>query len=264
MSNSPPVIHITHVEDAMHQTCFFVPDKSVAVFVGPGTASSLGLATARMAAKIADESGRPLMESISLQSVEPSLNWLVAEKLEKSVVPQPAIRDLIENHYFPVLHPHCPAVDPSQIVLDTNIKRLPLVRRFFVIITAAIAAAHRGRNHPEMYTTALILRNWADQLSEEVLKEHNEDSLQALLLLVLYELVDPSRRLIWTLLGVVCRMCVKLGWHRSTANEHDSRVIQDESFYESSRPYSPAWRRRLFQIIYKWERYSSIHLFFWL
>lgn len=255
-SNALPIVSTANVHDVPYQTSFFVSDEIITTFIGPKSASNFGLATATTATNVANCNGRYFLLDPTVHVHKPPQNSLVPEKLDKSIIEHMAVRDLLENYYFPVIHPRCPVVDPSQVVLDTHLRRLPIKRRFFVVMVVAIAAAHQGRTYPEIYTSALILRHWADELLDAVLMEHDGDSLQALLLLIVYELVDPSRKLIWTLLGVACRMCVKLGWHRSSETEYDARLINDHHQAEGdSQLYPLPWRRRMFHILYQWERY---------
>lgn len=101
-----------------------------------------------------------------------------------------------------------------------------------------------------MYNNALILRHWADELAVTVLADPGTPRLQEVLLLILYELVDPTRRLIWNLLGLACRMCVKLGWHRNagaiTPAEPGEKQLQ--VLHEQGR------RTVLFIVLYELER----------
>ncbi len=230
-------------------------NSSVAsTFIGPGSAIDLGLATATIAGLDMLEPSFPMDSVLQLSRI--STNLLEAEKLNRSVIEPSLVRGLIDTYYFPILHQLYPVVEPSQLDFDIQIKQLPPKKRLFVVLTAAIAAAHRSRCDQSMHTIALILRSWADELVSEVVSRQDDDSLQAMVLLIFYELVDPRRKLIWHLLGLACQMCIRLRWHREDESEQLSLSYVEPELGLASHlsRYQSHWRRRLFHIIYEWER----------
>ncbi|EXJ85310.1 hypothetical protein A1O3_05985 [Capronia epimyces CBS 606.96] len=229
-------------------------------FVGPGTAVDLGLATAKSAGL-----DNLFEDSFSGTTATSNSNWplLRSEKLKldrsMSMIEPSLVRGLIDGYYFPILHSLYPVVDRSQVEFHVpQIKHLPLKKQLFVGLTAAIAAAHQGRGDPSMGATALSLRTWADDLIPSVLAQQDDDSLQTMILLIFYELIDPRRKLIWYLLGLTCRMCVRLRWHREDESVVSSTAEQDLANHLARYP-SP-WRRRLFRIVYEWERLVCVAL----
>lgn len=218
-------------------------------FIGHGTALDLCLKTATLA-------GQDTLDAILFHStpVKPSsrgMTLLKTERLERSTVEPSLIRGLIKGHYFPVLHQIYPVVEPSQLDFSVRLKQLSSRKRLLIVLTAAVAAAYHGRHDQSMQVTALVLRQWADDMLSDVLASQDDASVQVMMLLIFYELVDPRRRLAWHLLGMTCRMCLRLRWHR----EEDSvlsTVEQDLADHLSRFP-SPL-RRQLFRIVYQWER----------
>lgn len=183
--------------------------------------------------------------------VPPHFTQLEVSKLDRSAISLGTVRDLINHNYLVKIHTVYPIVDLNDLQLDTTrLSRLPTRRRFVVAMAAAISAASLGRQHPGIYTNAMILRHWADELAVTVLANFRTPRLQEVLLLILYELVDPSRRIIWNLLGLACRMCVRLGWHRNagaiTPAEHGEERL--EVLREQER------RTVLFIVLYELER----------
>jgi hypothetical protein len=71
-------------------------------------------------------------------------------------------------------------------------------------------------------------------------------SLQAILLLVWYSLLNPEKGSIWFLVGLATRTCVDMGYH----NEHNVQVDQLDALELDM-------RRRLFWCTYKMDRLMS-------
>ena len=227
--------------------------RSSSTFIGHGSAVDLGLAAATSASLDTFDCSFPGV--LALQQPDTSLTLLRARKLDRSTIGLSLVHRLIEGYYFPILHQLYPVVERSQLDFNVQIKQLPLRKRLFMVLTAAVAAAYQSRRDQSMQTTAVILRCWADDLISEVISEQDDDSLQAMILLIFYELVDPRRKLIWHLLGFACRMCIRLGWHREEESEKLalSAAAAQELAYHRPR-YPSSWRQRLFRIVYEWER----------
>ncbi|KIV80756.1 hypothetical protein PV11_08234 [Exophiala sideris] len=161
----------------------------------------------------------------------------VLDKPDKSLVTMADIRELIVARYLPIIHRDYPILKAQELAVEQPLRRLPLRQRFNVLMAAAIGGAHAARNYPHVQTTASVLRRWAETLLEPILAEQDASSFQALLLLILYELVDPSRGLCWRLLGMACRLCVDLHWQREAevgddTDERPSRETLFLAFYD--------------------------------
>jgi len=60
---------------------------------------------------------------------------------------------------------------------------------------------------------AKVCRSWVGELAISIIEIHNASSVEALILLLIYELSDPDRG-IWDLLNFVTRISLELGYHR--------------------------------------------------
>lgn len=72
-------------------------------------------------------------------------------------------------------------------------------------------------------------------------ESHSVHNIEAMTLLVLYNLRSPSNSGIWYMIGLAMRTCIDLGMHR-------------EAHYTKSAPYEGQLRRRLFWSVYYLER----------
>lgn len=81
---------------------------------------------------------------------------------------------------------------------------------------------------------------------DSVFESQNYISLQAILLLVWYSLLNPDKGSIWFLVGLATRTCVDLGFH----NENNSQTEKIDNLELDM-------RRRLFWITYKMDRLLS-------
>lgn len=190
--------------------------------------------------------------SSSLQDV--NLKITLEDKFDRKFVEHSTIRHLVEDYFLPIINAQCFIIDPSQLLLDTHIRRLQVSRRLFVCMAAAIAAAHQGRYHPEMHAVARFMRQWASELTDAIFLHQTGDTVQALLLLITYELVDPSSKLVWYFLSLACRMCVRLNWHRTLFVEEPAWVAAGHG---NKTEYSYSNIRRLFYMLYQWQRTIS-------
>lgn len=229
-----------------------IGSRSGSDFIGHGSAVDLGPTAATSAGIDAFEHSVPGGPVLQLPNSNSTL--LRAEKLDRSVIEPSLVRELIDGCYFPILHQLYPVVERSQLEFNVQIKQLPLRKRLFVVLTAAIAAAYQSRRDQSMQTIALILRCWADDLISEVISGQDDDSLQALILLIFYELIDPRRKIIWHLLGFACRMCIKFRWHREEESEQLVLLTAAQDLAYHRPRYPSNWRKRLFCIVYEWER----------
>jgi hypothetical protein len=195
-----------------------------------------------------------------------SLFGLKQERIDSTIVEQTLIWDLVRSHFLPILNKVYPVIDPQQLRLDIRTKRLPPNDQFFVVLAAAIAAAHQARSSPNLATVSLVLRRWADTLVPKVLERHDDDAIQAITLLIMYELVDPTRKQIWQLLGFASRMMVRLRWRpwidgsdlepaepSPLSTTRDKITLPETQFHR----YPAPRRARLQRTIYTWERYAS-------
>ncbi|KAG4412587.1 hypothetical protein IFR04_014275 [Cadophora malorum] len=76
-------------------------------------------------------------------------------------------------------------------------------------------------------------------------ESHSVHNIEAMTLLVLYNLRSPSNSGIWYMIGLAMRTCVDLGLHR-------------EAYYGNHKPYEGQLRRRLFWTVYFLERVIAV------
>ncbi|XXH00523.1 hypothetical protein Hte_006870 [Hypoxylon texense] len=176
--------------------------------------------------------------------------------IHRSHIEHTIVRDLISIHYIPVIHAQCPIVTADQLLLDVHLKHLLPRRQLIVALAAAVAAAHRARRQPELYSVAYSLRGWAEELCQPVLSRKDWTALQSLMLLILYEMVEPSRGLLPSLLSTACRLGVSLAQQDaiSIAREMNQNVTHEDSDYLD---YPDSFRRRLLTRLLAWERIVS-------
>jgi hypothetical protein len=96
-------------------------------------------------------------------------------------------------------------------------------RQFFrVSMICAIAAANKARHDPRYSNESLSYYSEALQCVEEVTSDVSVESLQALLLLIMFALFYPRKGDIWKLLDFACRLSVELNYHSETNDEFES------------------------------------------
>ncbi|KAG9240678.1 putative Zn(II)2Cys6 transcription factor [Calycina marina] len=78
-------------------------------------------------------------------------------------------------------------------------------------------------------------------------ESHSVHNIEAMALLVLYNLRSPSNSGIWYMIGLAMRTCVDLGLHR-------------KAYYSNVSPYEGQLRRRLFWTVYFLERVIAVSL----
>ncbi|KAK6581334.1 hypothetical protein PZA11_006025 [Diplocarpon coronariae] len=78
-------------------------------------------------------------------------------------------------------------------------------------------------------------------------ESHSVNNIEAMTLLVLYNLRSPSNSGIWYMIGLAMRTCVDLGLHR-------------EAYYGNIKPYEGQLRRRLFWTVYFLERAIAVSI----
>lgn len=118
---------------------------------------------------------------------------------------------------------------------------------FRVAMICAIGAANKARHQPHFANESFSYYLEAVQCVDEVTSEISVDSLQALLLLVLYAFFYPRRGDVWKLLDYACRLSVELNFHSETNDDHE-----DEK--ERKR------RRSIFWGLYSLERTFGQHV----
>jgi hypothetical protein len=125
---------------------------------------------------------------------------------------------------------------PEFLSVDgTDFKKLQDTQQFKVLMACAIAAAREAYKTPNWKPLAHICRDWAGELIAPMILTPKEDTLQAILLLLLYELAEPSRGATWGLLDLAIRTCLQLGLLRAPQTvDHGIPSPNSRSFGESN------------------------------
>lgn len=107
-----------------------------------------------------------------------------------------------------------------------KLRKLQTGKLFQVLVACAIASARESyyTSHTEWAVIARLCRDWADELFVSCITERDGEALKAVLLLMVHELADCSRGMIWELHAIAIRTCLQLGWHRQPASLALSRA----------------------------------------
>jgi hypothetical protein len=112
---------------------------------------------------------------------------------------------------------------------------------FRVAIVCTIAAAHNQRSNPELVVYERRFYRHALGCVKVVFSEATHQTLQGLILLIIYLLFRPRKGDIWLLLESACRLAIELGYHREA-------MSQPEDLEQK------VWRSRTFWSLYRLER----------
>lgn len=124
----------------------------------------------------------------------------------------------------------------------------PEAHQFFrVAMICAIASANRSRHDQRYASESFSYYLEAIQCAEEVTSDVSLDSLQAILMLVLFTFFYPRRGDVWKLLDYACRLSVELNIHCETNDEYE-----DKEFAQR--------RRSIFWGLYSLERTFGQHM----
>ncbi|KAL2833332.1 hypothetical protein BDW59DRAFT_78164 [Aspergillus cavernicola] len=146
-------------------------------------------------------------------SLRPNISYADKSQLVPSIV-----RFLLRR-YERCIRPQYDLPVPELINNDgASFKKLPDSQKFKLLMACAIAAAREAYKSPDWRPLAQICRNWANEMISPIISTGNGDTLAAILLLLVYELADPSRGIIWELLDLAARTCLQLGWHQASHN----------------------------------------------
>jgi hypothetical protein len=85
--------------------------------------------------------------------------------------------------------------------------------RPIILMACALAALHKSYQRAEYSTIARICRDRAGELVIDACASNTQDTLVTVVALLLYEVLEPSRGLLWSLFDFATRLCLELGWH---------------------------------------------------
>lgn len=154
----------------------------------------------------------------------------------------------ILSAYFSRTYHRYPFLDRSDIIerhadrfVQENSSLEDQFGTFKLYMIYAIGSTQLKLTKPYNYTAPETFFMTALQYISAVRKSNLIYNIQAMALLVLYNLRSPSNSGIWYMIGLAMRTCIDLGLHR-------------EAHYIKIRPYEGQLRRRLFWSIYFLER----------
>jgi hypothetical protein len=158
----------------------------------------------------------------------------------------------ILDAYLNRVHLRYPFLDRQDILerhsnrfIQNNSSPKDQYRTFKIYMIYAIGATMLKLTEQYDYTPPESFFITALQYISAVRESHSVHNIEAMTLLVLYNLRPPSNSGIWCMIGLAMRTCVDLGLHR-------------EAHYGSISPYEGQLRRRLFWTVYFLERVIAV------
>ncbi|KAM3079595.1 hypothetical protein ACMFMG_006010 [Clarireedia jacksonii] len=160
----------------------------------------------------------------------------------------------ILDTYFTRLHLRYPFLDRMDILqrhtdrfMQKNNTPQDQYGTFKIYMIYAIGATMLKLTEQYDYTPPENFFMTALQYISAARESHSVHNIEAMTLLVLYNLRAPSNSGIWYMIGLAMRTCVDLGLHR-------------ETYYSGVTPYEGQLRRRLFWTVYFLERVIAVSL----
>lgn len=160
----------------------------------------------------------------------------------------------ILDAYFTRLHLRYPFLDRKDILerhanrfTQNNSSPQDQYGTFKIYMIYAIGATMLKLTEQYDYTPPENFFMTALQYISAARESHSVHNIEAMTLLVLYNLRSPSNSGIWYMIGLAMRTCVDLGLHR-------------EAHYGNVPPYEGQLRRRLFWTVYFLERVIAVSL----
>jgi hypothetical protein len=160
----------------------------------------------------------------------------------------------ILDAYFTRLHLRYPFLDRKDILqrhanrfIQNNSSPQDQYGTFKIYMIYAIGATMLKLTEQYDYTPPENFFMTALQYISAARESHSVHNIEAMTLLVLYNLRSPSNSGIWYMIGLAMRTCVDLGLHR-------------EAHYGNVPPYEGQLRRRLFWTVYFLERVIAVSL----
>ncbi|KAE9380683.1 hypothetical protein N431DRAFT_540260 [Stipitochalara longipes BDJ] len=158
----------------------------------------------------------------------------------------------IVDTYFTRVHLRYPFLDRSDILerhtnrfAQNNSSSRDQYGTFKIYMIYAIGATMLKLTEPYDSTPPENFFMTALQYISAARESHSVHNIEAMTLLVLYNLRSPSNSGIWYMIGLAMRTCVDLGLHR-------------EAHYGNVSPYEGQLRRRLFWTVYFLERVIAV------
>ncbi|KAF4886122.1 hypothetical protein CGCFRS4_v011406 [Colletotrichum fructicola] len=191
---------------------------------------------------------RVVFEALPLAEASPNIDDIFTET-DGSLSPSisyndrsqltPSILRYLLGRYERCITPQYAVFMPQLLNHDgASFKKLPESSKFKALMACGIAAARESYRNPSWKPLAQTCRDWANELVTPIISAGNSDTLTAVLLLLIYELAEPSRGVTWELLDLAARTCLQLGWHQAPLVPIAGRAGQDGGQDNMSRAHT--------------------------
>lgn len=201
-------------KDSTGEYQFFLPSRGGYLFLEQSPPVIIGNATIRKLLQQGVKIDSPFLIPGNPNPEEEGINVHMASRLDRSSISSSTVR-LLLAHYTRCIEPVFPAAITLADDSEASLKHMKEIDRCRVLLACAIAAIHKSYYGPAWKIVATTCREWAEELAAELVTRRDDHTVLILLLLIIYELADPERGLIWELLSFADRTCLELGWHRT-------------------------------------------------
>ncbi|KAJ0117297.1 fungal specific transcription factor domain-containing protein [Diaporthe amygdali] len=193
---------------------FVLPSRNGTLFLEQSPPVIIGDATVRKLLNQGVKIESPFLVPGNLNPEEEGINVFAASRFDRASVTPNTVR-LLLAHYVRCVEPALPASITLPDENEASLKQMGEADRCCVLLACAIAATHKSYYAPAWKIVASTCREWGGELAAQFVTKPNDHIVVILLLLIIYELADPERGLIWELLSFATRSCLELGWHRT-------------------------------------------------
>ncbi|KAH8657934.1 hypothetical protein BX600DRAFT_468403 [Xylariales sp. PMI_506] len=138
----------------------------------------------------------------------------------------PSTTRMLLAHYTRCIEPVYPIAVEFPEDMDVSPKSISPTNKFCISMACAIAACHKSFYDPNWKAIASACRERAEELAPALVEQRNDKTVVMLLMLIIYELADPERGLVWELLAFATRICLELGWNRSDEEIAQSKTLE--------------------------------------
>lgn len=149
-----------------------------------------------------------------------------------------------------VLHPIMTETNifgSMEAVYQQKLEKARPIDHWNIRLVLAIALAAQSKIRGDLYSQDAVRHvSYALKYAESVIRPGSVGGVEAILLLVIYSLLDPSHFSSWYLIGTASRVMVDLGLHQDPTEE--LRIT----------PHSLPSRHRVYQCVYTLDRLAKM------
>ncbi|RDW56796.1 hypothetical protein BP5796_12863 [Coleophoma crateriformis] len=202
--------------------------------------SSVFVLSVSVAARVFDDPAqfqRPESPLFTLSYSDEGINDSTAVANTRISIPSRDMLLALITHYMSTLNTLYPFIDESGIQADldvymenqvsetsygTKLSGKQAYQYFRITMICAIACANKSRHKSYLVASDDDFYVKGLKYVEAVTSQASGESLQALMLLIVYCLFHPRKGDIWKLLDYACRLSVELGYHTELPSDQDS------------------------------------------